>query len=97
VVSIALRIAAPASISPRWSGIMAANQIWPMGFAIPLSAMSGAEPWTGSKSDGKRRSGLMSPEGAMRIVPAQAWAQVREDVAEEVGCYDNVEAVGVED
>ena len=51
---------------------MAADQIWPMGFAMPLPAMSGAEPCTGSKSDGKRRSGLMLPEGAMPMVPVQA-------------------------
>src|SRR2546425_11331149 len=34
--------------------------------------MSGAEPCTGSKSDGNTRSGLMLPEGAMAIVPVQA-------------------------
>src|SRR6266513_1192494 len=34
--------------------------------------MSGAEPWTGSNSDGNARSGLMLPEGAMAMVPVQA-------------------------
>src|SRR5688500_14017515 len=34
--------------------------------------MSGAEPCTGSKSEGNARSGLMLPEGAMAIVPVQA-------------------------
>ena len=57
VVSMALRMAAAASDSPRWSSIIAADQIWPMGLAMPWPAMSGAEPWTGSNSDGNRRSG----------------------------------------
>jgi len=35
------------------------------GFAIPRPAMSGAEPCTGSNSDGNCRSGLMLPDGAM--------------------------------
>ena len=34
--------------------------------------MSGAEPCTGSKSEGNARSGLMLPEGAMPMVPVQA-------------------------
>src|SRR6476620_2250139 len=34
--------------------------------------MSGAEPCTGSNTDGNLRSGLMLPEGAMPIVPVQA-------------------------
>ena len=36
---------------------------------MPLPAMSGAEPCTGSNNDGNVRSGLMLPEGAMLIVP----------------------------
>lgn len=43
-VSIAVRTAAPASGCPRWSSIMAPHQICPIGLAIPLPAMSGAEP-----------------------------------------------------
>ena len=35
-------------------------------------AMSGAEPCTGSKSDGNSRSGFMLADGAMPIVPAVA-------------------------
>ena len=38
----------------------------------PLPVMSGAEPWTGSKREGKSRSGLRLAEGAMPIVPVQA-------------------------
>src|SRR6187200_3501876 len=34
--------------------------------------MSGAEPWTGSKSDGNTRSALMFAEGAIPIVPVHA-------------------------
>ena len=36
---------------------------------MPLPAMSGAEPWTGSNIDGNLRSGLMLADGAMPIVP----------------------------
>src|SRR5688572_2266958 len=70
--SMAARMAAAASRSPRWSSIIAADQIWPTGLARPLPAMSGAEPWTGSNSDGAVRSGLMLPDGAMPMVPVQA-------------------------
>src|SRR5437899_11309869 len=34
--------------------------------------MSGAEPWTGSNSEGNTRSGLMLADGAMPMVPVQA-------------------------
>src|SRR5262252_9848818 len=34
--------------------------------------MSGAEPWTGSKSEGNTRSGLMLADGAIPMVPVQA-------------------------
>src|SRR5437773_10382180 len=64
--------AAAASACPRCSSIIAPHQICPIGLAIALPAMSGAEPCTGSNSDGYSRSGLMLAEGAMPIVPAQA-------------------------
>ncbi len=44
----------------------------PIGFAIPLPAMSGAEPWIGSNIDGKVRSGLMFAPGAMPRLPEMA-------------------------
>ena len=34
--------------------------------------MSGAEPCTGSNTEGNLRSGLMLPDGAMPMVPVQA-------------------------
>ena len=43
-----------------------------MGLAIARPEMSGAEPCTGSKREGKARSGLILPEGAMPMVPAVA-------------------------
>ena len=58
--------------------------------------MSGAEPCTGSKIDGAVRSGLMLPEAAMPMVPAVAGPEVGEDVAEQVGGDDHVEAVRVQ-
>ena len=63
---------------------------------MPLPAMSGAEPCTGSNSDGKLRSGLMLPDGAMPMVPVQAGPEVGEDVAEEVGGHDDIEPIRVE-
>ena len=39
---------------------------------MPWPAISGAEPCTGSNSEGNLRSGLMLADGAMPIVPAQA-------------------------
>ena len=41
------RSMAAALVSPKCSSIMAADQICPMGLAIPFPAMSGAEPCTG--------------------------------------------------
>ncbi len=63
---------AAASFSPRWSSIIAPDQIWPIGLAMPRPAMSGAEPCTGSNIDGYSRSGLMLADGAMPIEPTQA-------------------------
>src|SRR5437763_8824189 len=55
--SMARTMASPASLCPRCSSIIAPDQIWPMGLAIPCPAMSGAEPCTGSNMDGNSRSG----------------------------------------
>jgi hypothetical protein len=43
-----------------------------MGFAIPLPAISGADPWTGSKRDGHLPVGLIFPDGATPIEPVHA-------------------------
>src|SRR6185312_3031434 len=51
---------------------MAPDQIWPIGLAMPLPAMSGAEPCTGSNIEGYLRSGLMFPDGATPIEPVSA-------------------------
>jgi len=51
---------------------MAPVQIWAIGLAMPLPAMSGAEPCTGSNMDGCSFSGLMLPPGAIPIDPAIA-------------------------
>ena len=51
---------------------MAPDQIWPIGLAIHLPAMSGAEPCTGSNIEGNLRSGLMLPDGATPIEPVSA-------------------------
>src|SRR5664279_4949303 len=72
VRSIAATIEAAALFSPRCSSIIAPDQIMPMGLAMPCPAISGAEPCTGSNTDGKLPSGLMLPDGAMPMVPVQA-------------------------
>src|SRR5216684_3590310 len=55
--------------NPRCSIFIDADQIWPMGLAIFLPAISGADPWTGSNIEGKTRSGLILADGATAIVP----------------------------
>src|SRR5712671_2708559 len=72
VRSIAATIDAAAVFSPRCSSIMAPDQIMPIGLAMPCPAISGAEPCTGSNTDGKCPSGLILPDGAMPMVPVQA-------------------------
>ena len=89
-------MASAASAWPRWSSIIAPDQIWPIGLAMPLPAMSGAEPCTGSNIDGNSRSGLRLADGAMPIVPVTAGPEVGEDVAEQVRADDDVEPVGVQ-
>src|SRR5262245_14849935 len=83
--SIALRMAAAACLWPKCSSIKAPDQTWPMGLAIPLPAMSGALPCTGSNIDGNKRSGLILAPGAMAMVPV-----VGQNVPEQVGADDHV-------
>src|SRR5208283_4657831 len=52
VATIAFITTSAASGNPRCSSIMLPHQIWPIGFATPFPAMSGAEPCTGSNMDG---------------------------------------------
>ena len=72
VLSTAFRIRAAASASPRKSHIMAAEITAARGSALPVPAMSGAEPWTGSNSYGPVRAGLRLAEAARPIPPAIA-------------------------
>src|SRR5207245_537948 len=61
-------MAAASSAQPKWSSIMDAARIAARGLAIFFPAYFGAEPCTGSNSD--TLSGLMLPEGANPIPPA---------------------------
>lgn len=72
-----MKWSATASSSPLPSHltISAADQKAPTGFATPLPAMSGAEPWIGSNMEGQERVGSRFEEGAMPIEPARAAAR----------------------
>ena len=67
-----LLIRAAAAVSPRKSSIIAALMIAARGSALPVPAMSGAEPWTGSNSDGPVRAGLRLADAARPMPPATA-------------------------
>ncbi len=54
---------------------MAAEMIAAIGLARPVPAMSGAEPWTGSNSDGPVRAGLRLAEAARPMPPETAPAR----------------------
>ena len=59
--------------------------------------MSGAEPCTGSNSDGNLRSGFRLADGARPIVPGAGRPEVGQDVAEQVRRHDHVEAGRLQD
>ena len=65
-----------------------------VGFALPVPAISGALPCTGSKSDGPVRAGLRLAEAARPIPPGDGPGKVRQDVAEKVVRDDHVVALG---
>ena len=62
---MARSMVAAASASPKCSSIIAPDQIWPIGLAMPWPAMSGAEPCTGTI--GIAPSGNINPE---RVFPS---------------------------
>ena len=66
VWSIAVRNRVACCVSLQWSSIMAAASISAIGFAMPLPAMSGAEPCTASKM---AASAPMLAPGAMPRPP----------------------------
>ena len=61
-----------ASFSPSQSSIICTARIVAIGLAIPRPAMSGAEPWMGSKNEGLARVGSRLAPGAMPRLPARA-------------------------
>ena len=81
----------PAALWPRNSSISAPDQICPIGFAMPLPAMSGAEPCTGSNSDGNVALGIHVRGRRDADRAAHGGPEVGQYVAEEIGCDDDVE------
>lgn len=67
-----MRLAVTGIAVAQKSSIIAPLQIMAIGLAMFLPKMSGAEPCTGSNSDGKLRSGFRLADGAMPMVPVQA-------------------------
>src|ERR1700730_17363963 len=67
--AIAGSTAAAAALSPKCSSIIAPDQIWPIGLAMPRPAMSGAEPCTGSEIEGDLRPGVVVPRGGYPVWP----------------------------
>ena len=60
--STAASMRAASSSNPRWRSSMAAERMAAVGLAMPLPAMSGAEPWIGSNMDGNSLHALMQPD-----------------------------------
>src|SRR6266851_5867924 len=73
--STAASSSAAASGSPRWSSMRGAESTAPAGFALPVPAMSGAEPWTGSNMEGPVLSGLRLPLADRPRPPVRAAAR----------------------
>ncbi len=91
--SIARTIGAAASACPRCSSISAPDQICPIGLAMPLPAMSGAEPCTGSNSRRKHALGIDVGRRRDADRAADRGPEVGKNVAEQVRADDDVETV----
>ena len=87
-----IRVAA--SVSPRNSSIIAALMIAARGSATPVPAMSGAEPCTGSNSEGPVRAGFRFRGCGPPDAPADRTPEVGEDVAEQVVGDNDVVLLG---
>ena len=85
--------------SPRHSSIIAPlSDLRAVGLAMPLPAMSGAEPCTGSNSDGKSPLRVRCcRRGSSPMLPSHAAREVAQDVAEQVRADDDVERVRTAD
>ena len=81
VHSIACMTSLPSSGWPRKSSIIDTDQIIAIGLAMPLPAMSGAEPCMGSNMDGYRLSGLRLAPAAKADASLYGCAFVCENVA----------------
>ena len=91
IAESAARIRSAFSRSPMWSSIMSAERSSAVGFARFLCAISGALPCTASNT-------AAAPEVRPRHDPEpahQAGAEIRHDVAVEIGQQQDVEFLGM--
>ena len=72
---------------------MAALRMVASGLTMPLPAISGAEPCTGSNMEGKRRSGSRLALGGQPHAADDDGRKIAQDIAEQVGAHHHVEAL----
>ena len=63
------------------------------GLTTPLPAISGAEPWTGSNIEGKRRRGSRLALAARPMLPTRIAEMSLRISAEQIGAHHHVEAL----
>ncbi len=93
--SSAARTRSPASGCPTWSSMRAPAQIAPAGFALALSGDVRGGAVDRLEEGGERPLGVEVRRGRDADGAGDGGGDLREEVAEEVGPHDDVEALGV--